>query len=420
MKRVRQAITVEEAIQKVIQASPLGSIENIDLEDCYRRVLGETIQAHEPVPYFRRSAMDGYAISAMDSKGASQERPRQLQVIERIAAGDVPSHPVLPGMAARIMTGAKMPDEADAVIMQEKVKIIHRENSDWIQISEEVLPLRHVSSVGEDISVGDVIITAGSRIEEGDLALLASFGYDQVAVRRQPKVGIIASGAELVPLRSVVPPGKIRNSNSYMLMAQVKKYGGIAKLYGIIPDVKEEAKRTIKMALNEVDLLITSGGVSVGDFDLMPEIFEELGAELLFDRVAMRPGKPTTVAVLDGKMIFGLSGNPSACFVGFELFAKAALLSYQGYHVVETSPIRAEITSDLVNTSPFLTFIRGNLFVESGVLKVNPLHKNKASMMSSLNQTNCFLVIPAGNHHLNQNDGVDVLLFGPINNGHFL
>ncbi|MBP1932694.1 gephyrin-like molybdotransferase Glp [Ammoniphilus resinae] len=414
MKRIRKALPVDEAIRKVVEACPPGKVEEIDLFDCYHRVLAEDILASHSVPFFNRSAMDGFAISSSDSIGATREKPKALKVVDRLAAGDVARVPVTPGHAIRIMTGAAMPEGANAVVMLEKVTEKETFAEKWIEFYEEIEPGKHVSQIGEDLTKGELVVAKGTRISEGDLALLATFGSRRVAVQKQPVIGIYATGAELLQVEEALQPGKIRNSNSVMIMGQVRKYGGVPKLLGIIPDRKEEAVKAIGSALSEVDMIVTTGGVSVGDYDLMLDVYEELGADFIFDRVAMRPGKPTTVAAVHGKLIFGLSGNPAACFVGFELFAKPALLSYQGFDASGLDGFEATIAEDFSSQSPFLTFIRAIAYIEHGIVKVMPMHKNRASMLSSLGQSNCFILVQPGSVTVQENEKVQILLFAPF------
>lgn len=255
---------------------------------------------------------------------------------------------------------------------------------------------------------GEEILPARSLIHPGTIALLATFGYTNVEVARLPVVGILATGMELLEAGAPLAPGKIRNSNGPMIAAQLKRMGVPSRIYAAAADRLEDLQATIEKALEETDCLITTGGVSVGDYDLLPAVYEHLGARVLFNKVAMRPGSVTTVAVLNGRCLFGLSGNPSACYTGFELFVRPALLRMMGAERVYPVHTRARLEEDFVKANPSTRFVRAIYNGQS----VRPAGFNKSNAVSSIAKGNALLVLPGGSRSFAANDIVDVLLPG--------
>ncbi|MDQ0427397.1 molybdopterin molybdotransferase [Planomicrobium stackebrandtii] len=404
MVEKRTPIAVSAAIKQVLEhAFPLGS-ENLDLEDSYGRILAEPIVASTDVPPFNRSPYDGYAIRSADSAGASGENRIGFDVIDHIGAGEVSAKMLNAHEAIRIMTGAQLPDGADAVVMFEQTV----ETPDAITIRKPFEPLENVSLQGEDVQKGEVVIDSGSFINPGTIALLATFGYSQVLVAKQPVVGILSTGTELLDVGDELVPGKIRNSNGPMIVAQLKRMGFRCKMYGMSIDRLDESFNVVKKAAEETDCLITTGGVSVGDFDFLPAIYKRLGAEVLFNKVAMRPGSVTTVAVANDKYLFGLSGNPSACFTGFELFVRPALLKMMGAGKLFLPHTKAVLGEDFTKANPFTRFIRASYDGET----VSPAGFNKSNAVSSIARGNALIVLPGGTRGFHLGDVVDVLLLG--------
>lgn len=326
MSLMRKPIPVKEAVQLVMNHTQIGSSEKVPLDQAYGRVLKEPIIAKHDVPPFDRSPYDGFAIRAEDSKGASGENRIHFQVIDEIGAGHLAKRGIEKGEAVRIMTGAPIPENADAVVMLEQTI----EQEDTFSLRKPFDTGENIAVQGEDAKEGKVLIEAGALIHPGTIALLATFGYAEVEVAKKPVVGILATGTELLQVHEELTPGKIRNSNGPMIAAQLSRMDIEYKSYGLLGDNLDACMEMVEKALAETDVLITTGGVSVGDYDYLPVIYEKLGAEVLFNKVAMRPGSVTTVATLGSHLLFGLSGNPSACFTGFELFTRPALLKMMG------------------------------------------------------------------------------------------
>ena len=400
----RKPIPVSEAVQKVIDQAHLLETETVPLEQSYNRILAEPIVAGHPVPPFDRSPYDGFAIISKHSSGASGDNRIRFDIVDHIGAGAVSEKTLSGNQAVRIMTGAPLPENADAVVMFEQTV----ESDGFFTIRKPFKPLENVSLQGEDVEQGETVIESGNLIHPGIVALLATFGYATVRVAKHPVVGILSTGTELLDVSEPLVPGKIRNSNGPMIAVQLARMGIPCKTYGLSVDNLDESFDIVKRAAEETDCLITTGGVSVGDFDFLPAIYERLGANVLFNKVAMRPGSVTTVAVADGKYLFGLSGNPSACFTGFELFVRPALLKMMGAEKLYLPHTKAILFEDFDKANPFTRFIRA---VYDGH-NVKPAGFNKSNAVASIAKGNSLIVLPGGTRGFKRGDTVDVLLLG--------
>lgn len=405
---IRKPIPVAEAVAQVMGHVQRLGTESISLEQSMGRILAEPIVARHNVPPFDRSPYDGFAIRAKDSKGASGDNRVPFKVIGEIGAGYVGGLPVGPLEAYRIMTGAQIPENADAVVMFEQTV----ETEEGFTIRKPFETGDNISYAGEDASKGEMLIPRGTLIHAGTIALLATFGYADAVVYRQPVVGVLSTGTELLDVSDDLVPGKIRNSNGPMVKAQLERLGVPYKSYGTSSDDLDACTEVIERALTETDALITTGGVSVGDFDHLPAIYERLGAKVLFNKVAMRPGSVTTVAVQGDKFLFGLSGNPSACFTGFELFARPALLSLMGCTAPYLPYLKAKLAEDFTKPNPFTRFIRAVWQMTENGVTAAPAGFNKSNAVSSIARGNCLIVLPSGTRGYSTGDEVDLLLIG--------
>lgn len=410
MVEKRTPISVMEAIQKVMQFAKPGEKEMVALEEAYGRYLAEDLCADHDVPPFDRSPYDGFAIRAADSAAASLDHPVEFEVIETIGAGQVATKDVAPFQAVRIMTGAQIPNGCDAVVMFEVANEYERNGKTYMSIKRPFRPGDNISFQGEDTKKGEMLVPKGTFINPGVQALLATFGYANVHVAKKPKVGIFATGSELLDVSEPLVPGKIRNSNAYMIQAQVYRIGALPVYFGKLMDDADRCFAAIETVLDEVDILITTGGVSVGDYDYLPVIYERLGAEVLFNKVAMRPGSVTTVAQKEGKLLFGLSGNPSACYVGFELFVRPVirtmLYSAKPYLYKTT----ATLLADFPKPNPFTRFVRSYVYAKEGVLYVTPVGMDKSNIVTSLAKANALMVLPGGTRGFSKGDTVEIWL----------
>ena len=305
----RKPIPVSEAVKRLMERKYPGKMEYVSITESHGRFLAKDLIATSDVPHFSRSGYDGYAVRSEDTINASSQNPIELEVIDHIGAGMVSDKEVQSGQAVRIMTGAQMPAGSDAVIMLELVKEETRDGKNYITVRRPAKPGDNVSHKGEEVKKGAILVKKGVRINPGIQALLATFGYSDVPVAVKPRIGLFATGTELLEVDEPLVPGKIRNSNSYMISAQIERAGAEVLYFGSLPDDFDTCYESIKRAATKVDMLITTGGVSVGDFDYLGEIYQKLGADILFNKIAMRPGSVTTVASWNGKLLFGLSGN---------------------------------------------------------------------------------------------------------------
>ncbi|RKQ37238.1 gephyrin-like molybdotransferase Glp [Oceanobacillus halophilus] len=406
----RKPIKVNEAITKVMEFAKPGNCYQVPIEDSYGHFLSEDLIADHHVPPFDRSPYDGFAIRSEDTITASSSNPIRFEVVGEIGAGSVFEGIVNHMQAVRIMTGAQVPKDCDAVVMFEVVQEESMEGKSYIQLKRKVHKGDNISFTGEDTEKGTPLVPKGTYINPGVVALLATFGYKYVPVSIKPKVGIIATGSELLGLDEPMQPGKIRNSNAYMIHSQIKRAGGEPIYFGQFSDELETCYNQVNDALEKVDILITTGGVSVGDYDYLPAIYEKLGANVLFNKIGMRPGSVTTVAELDGKLLFGLSGNPSACYVGFELFTRPVIRTYLHANNPFSKKETAILGSDFPKPNPFDRFVRGHLSFHDGQLIATPVGLDKSNVVSSLAGANVLIVLPGGTRGYKEGMEVSVIL----------
>jgi molybdopterin molybdotransferase len=314
-------IDIDEALDLVLREVGLLSAEEVPLLEAFGRAVATTVVSSEPVPSFDNSAMDGYAV-----RGAELDAGRrEFRVVVDIPAGRWVDEVVGEGAAAKIMTGAPVPPGVDTVVPVE----LTEQRGDLLLVNQAVSPGANVRRAAEDIAAGDVLLERGALMAPADIGLLASVGHQSVLVARRPRVAILATGSELVALGRPLGRGQIRNSNSATAYGQVLAAGGEPLLLGIAPDDLAATRRLIAAAL-EYDVIITSGGVSVGEYDFVKQVQDELGVERRFWGVAMKPGKPMAFGVHEGKLVFGVPGNPVAAMVCFEVYVRPALLALQG------------------------------------------------------------------------------------------
>jgi molybdopterin molybdotransferase len=336
------------------QVAPIRG-EEVALTQALGRVVTEDVDAVWDMPYCDNSGMDGYAFSHASLEG------NLLKVTGFIPAGVERTVPVPPGEAVKIMTGAPVPMGCDTVIPVEEVE----EAGDCIKLRGNVKPGRHIRRKGEDVRQGERVISCGTMLRPGDIGTLAYFGKESLSVHGRPRVGIIATGDELVEMGSDLSPATKINSNSYSISAQVTETGAVPIIFGIARDTRESTRERILAAL-EADVIITSGGVSVGDRDHVKEGIEELGGEIVFWKVNMKPGKPVAFATLNGKCIFALPGNPVAAMIGFEQFVRPALLKMMGHRSCFRPKVEATASDSFRNKGDRPHLVLCRLRVDGG------------------------------------------------------
>lgn len=394
----RHTLQPEEAQRLVLeQAQPL-SIEHVPLLEAWGRRLAESLTAPHPFPPFRRSGMDGYAVRAADLRDATPEHPVTLSVVEQLPCGVKPARTIGQGQAARIMTGGMVPDGADAVVMLEATTTTPNAQADgahgYVHLTKPVAPGLNVADIGCEMRSGELLLAAGSVVGAGESALLAACGQAVVAVVRRPRVAILATGNELLAVDQPLEPAKIRNSNVPMLAAMVREAGAEPLVLGTVTDDRAETEAIIQRTLPLCDLLLTTGGVSVGDYDVMVEVLAQDEVRLLFNKIAMRPGSPTSAATLDNKLIIALSGNPGACFVGFHLLALPVIKRM--LHVQEplATSFQARLGAPFPKVNAYRRYIRGYTRLEAGTVSVFPTGDDKSSLMTTIVGADCLIEIP--------------------------
>lgn len=382
-------LSVDEARQRMLNTIPILPAEKRGIFECTSYVLAEALHADENIPPFDNSAMDGYAVRAADVRNASEKNPAVLSVVETIAAGYAPTKQVAAGQAARIMTGAMMPDGADAVIMQEVIQ----QEGDEVKIFESIDKTGNVRFTGESVAEGQQVMGKGKHLRPPEVSMLASLNCAEATVHRKPTVAIVSTGDELTRLGEPLDPGKIRDSNRYGLYAQVEEAGGIPIDMGIAPDDEAETERIFRAALAKADALITSGGVSVGEHDVVKTVLAKLG-EINFWRVAMKPGKPQAYGIADGKPIFGLPGNPVSSLVVFELFVRPALLKMAGHTNLFRPTFKAVLAESVTNRDGRVNYMRAILKISDGEITAQTTGPQGSGILHSLVLANGLITIP--------------------------
>ena len=384
-------LTVEEARQRMLDTITVLPTETIGISDSLGTVLAEDVYAIENIPPFNNSAMDGFAVVAADVLNASKTDPVRLSVLETIQAGYAPTVSVRRGSAARIMTGAMMPEGADAVAMQEVTEL----EGDQVTIFEGVETDENVRFTGESVEQGDLVMSTGKLIRPQEIAMFASLNRSEVEVYKRPRVAVVSTGDELTPVGEPLAAGKIRDSNRHGICAQIEEAGCYPVDMGIARDDEAETERKFREALDGADALITSGGVSVGEFDVVKAVLSKLG-EINFWRVAMKPGKPQAYGIADGKPIFGLPGNPVSSLVVFELFVRPALLKMAGHSELLRPTFRAVLEENVSNKDGRVSFMRSIITLRDGKYHAKITGPQGSGILHSLVLANGFIVIPAG------------------------
>jgi molybdopterin molybdotransferase len=360
----------------------------LDARGC---VLAEDVTAPWPLPPFDNSAMDGYAVRVEDVKAASDGKPVVLRVVDDVPAGYRASVPVTEGTAIRIMTGAPMPEGAEAVIPVEWTDAGMPE----VRIMRDVAFGAHVRSRGDDVSLGDVVATSGTVLGPREIALLAAVGRGRVSVHPAPRVVVLSTGSELVEPGTPLQPGLITDSNGYTIAAAIQEAGAIAYRVGPVPDDAPTLLSTLEDQLVRADMIVTTGGVSAGAYDTVKAVLSRLGT-VEFNKVAMQPGMPQGHGFLGPEQtpIFTLPGNPVSAYVSFEVFVRPVLRRMLGHQRIYRPVVRAVLTETLMSPQGKRQFARGHLAVEEGRYVVRPAGGQGSHMLGAMAQANCLVVVP--------------------------
>jgi len=373
--------------------------EAIPLREAMSRVLARDILSDRDYPPFHRSIRDGYAVRASETHSGAQ-----LKCIDELKAGDTPTTCVAPGTCIQIMTGAALPDGADAVIM---IEHISREGN-AVHLDRAVKPGQHVVRRGSEQAAGQTVLSAGTRIGFAEIAAAAQVGAANPVVTHKPRIAILSTGDEVVDFASTPGPFQIRNSNSVSLAAQVGLTGGAPVVLGNARDSLDDLRAKITTGL-EADALILSGGVSMGKYDLVEPVLREFAAEIVFDAVAIRPGKPAVFALCKGKPVFGLPGNPVSTMVTFDLFVRPAIDILSGAEPRPLPFIEATLTASLSEKAGLTHFLPAKLTWRSDKAHVSSVPWQGSGDVVAMAHANCLLVVPADRETIEAGEHVHVL-----------
>jgi molybdopterin molybdotransferase len=382
---------VDEHLRRILATvEPLSSL-SLTLADAHGCILDEDVTAEFPLPPFNNSAMDGYAVRAVDVADASEQNPAVLPVVGDIAAGTTTAYSVQPGLRVRIMTGAPMPPGADAVVPIESTD----GGVAQVVITVPAGVGQHVRPAGGDAAVGSQVLDRGSHLGATQIGLLAAVGKDRVRVRPRPRVVVLSTGSELVDPGSPLSYGKIYDSNSALLTAAAREAGAIAFRVGIVPDDPGLLLNTLEDQLIRADVVVTSGGVSVGAYDVVKEVLTRVGT-VQFDKVAMQPGMPQGFGTIgpDNTPFFGLPGNPVSSYVSFEVFVRPALRRMIGVEPLTRPIVRARVSEPLRSPLGKRSYLRAWLSVDRGAYVVRPVGGGGSHLIASLAASNALIVVP--------------------------
>ena len=386
-------LTVSEAGEIILSAVTPRAPRDVPLaqaEDC---VLAVDVITPMNLPLWDNSAVDGYALRSTDVAGANENNPIHLRVVGEIPAGNAPGPALEPQTCVRIFTGAPIPAGADAVVMQEDTKPHHE---GYIAVMESVESGESIRRAGEDVTKGEVVLRAGTLLGPGQLGMAAAIGLARLTVRPRPRVGVLVTGEEIVEPGTPLRDGQIYDSNSYGLGALVRRTGCEVVDLGIADDTREDLHEKIDYGLSECDAVITVGGISVGEYDLVKDVLAELGCEQKLWKVAMRPGKPFAFGIRDDKFVFGLPGNPVSAAVTYLILVRPALLKMRGLAQWDLPKVEAEAGEDFINSGDRLHYLRGRLEKHDDKWIVTPLPRQGSHVISSLANSNCLVAVPAG------------------------
>lgn len=399
-------LPIETALQLMLDHAPALPEQEVVLSAAAGRVLRRAAYSDLDLPPFDRSRMDGYALRASETANAQPHAPIQLQEIGEAAAGSTFAGQVEAGQAVRIMTGAPLPVGADAV---QKIEEIQVYENGIIELTAPVKTGQFVTPRASEARNGDLVVQAGDWITPAVAAVLASLGYATVTVARRPRLALLSTGSELVEVHERPQGAQIRNSNTYSLAGYAAKAGAEIVQTGIVVDDFEATRQAIADALTQADVVMLSGGVSMGDYDLVKPALQALGAEILVEKVAMHPGKPTVFARLGEQVIFGLPGNPVSVAVSFHLFARPVLLRMQGAREIHLPRWRAHVTHAVKGAPPRRSHQPARLLIRDGRAEAEPLKWGGSSDLVAFMQADALIVVPEDRASLDAGELAEVI-----------
>jgi len=399
-------LPVEEARRRILALVPILAAVEVPILELRGQVLAEDIRAGEDIPPFDNSAMDGYALSAADVAAATPTHPVALEVVEHLPAGTVSRRTLAAGQAARIMTGAPIPPGADAVVMVETTD----GGRERVLVRGGVRPGENLRRRGESVVAGEVALARGTVLRPAEMAMLATLGRTRVRVIRRPQVALLSTGAELVPPDATPGPGQIRDSNRFGLLGQVAELGCVSIDLGLAGDDAAQLRALIDRGLGDADCLITSGGVSVGDFDLTRRVLGEFGPVESW-RVAMKPGMPQVFGLARGKVVFGLPGNPVSSMIVFDQFVRPALLKMSGHRQLERPRWPAILDEPIHKPAGKVHFLRAVVENRAGILHARTTGPQGSGILKSLTLANALIILDRDVTRVEAGERVTVELF---------
>lgn len=401
---MKSFISLEEAIDILDENVKAIGTEEIDLINATGRVLAEDIYSLIDNPPFNKSAMDGYAILAENS-GSNDK----IKIIDKVFAGEVSNYEVTNKTAIRIMTGAPIPNGANAVIKQEDTI---KNDEEHITLTKKIKANDNICFKGEDIKKGSLLVNKNKKIDFADIGIIASSGISKIKVYKNPKIALLCTGDEVIDVNSDLTEGKIFNSNKYTIMARVSELGYNILEVKHVRDIEGDIEKYIENISQNVDLIITTGGVSVGEKDLLNHAIDNIGGKLLFWKVKMKPGSAVLCSIVNNALVVSLSGNPTAALTAFELFVKTSIEKLSGIEKIEVKREKATLCDNFNKKSPQRRFIRGRVVIEEGKQKVYITQvKSGNGILSSNLNSNCMIEVEGGSEALHSGETVDIIKF---------
>ena len=401
---MKSFISLEEAIDILDENVKAIGTEEIDLINATGRVLAEDIYSLIDNPPFNKSAMDGNAILAENS-GTNDK----IKIIEKVFAGEVSNYEETNKTAIRIMTGAPIPNGANAVIKQEDTI---KNDEEHITLTKKIKANDNICFKGEDIKKGSLLVNKNKKIDFADIGIIASSGISKIKVYKNPKIALLCTGDEVIDVNSDLTEGKIFNSNKYTIMARVSELGYNILEVKHVRDIEGDIEKYIENISQNVDLIITTGGVSVGEKDLLNHAIDNIGGKRLFWKVKMKPGSAVLCSIVNNALVVSLSGNPTAALTAFELFVKTSIEKLSGIEKIEVKREKATLCDNFNKKSPQRRFIRGRVVIEEGKQKVYITQvKSGNGILSSNLNSNCMIEVEGGSEALHSGETVDIIKF---------
>ncbi len=392
-------IPVEEALRIVLENTRGLPNEIVDFQEASGRVVAEDVPSDTDLPPFSRSAVDGFALQAADLRSL----PAELRVVGMVPAGSIPSFEIKRGEAAHVMTGAPVPEGADAVQMVERTRVA----GDRVEVLEAVTTGRNIAPRGQEVKAGEIVLRKGTRLDPASLAVAATVGKVELLVGSRPRVAVVATGDELVDPATTPNPGQIRNSNSFSLVAQARASGADVSYLGVARDTEASLGELIGQGLGR-DVLLLSGGVSMGQYDLVEKTLAKFGVRTLFEAVALKPGKPLVAGVAGDGLVFGLPGNPVSTMVTFELFVRPALAKMEGCEQPQRPILSAKLKHSLSSRGPRRAFLPGWIEPETAGLVAYPITTCGSADIVAFAKANSLLIVPEDTERLGAGQTVGV------------